>query len=534
MQAGRFSGRAVPGLAAAGLIALASLPAGGAAGNPYVSPVSLSPANRVDEAVFAQWRALDLQPSPVCSDAVFVRRVYLDVTGTLPASTEARAFLLNRDPNKRALLIDRLLASEAFADYAALKWGDVLRIKAEFPINLWPNAAQGYHLWIRECLRQNMSYDRFARSILTASGSDFAVPQVNFWRAVHSKDPRTLARAVALVFMGSRLEQWPEKQQSDLAAFFSNVGYKSTREWKEEIVCFDPRSTNSQAVTRAPRAVAFPDGSVATLQPDKDPRVAFADWLVDPKNPWFARAMVNRIWYWLLGRGIVQEPDDLRPDNPPSNPELLSCLEKELVASGYDLKHVYRLILNSRTYQLSCLPSANNPLAASQFACYPLRRLDAEVLIDALDQITGSTEHYSSAIPEPYTFIPAGMRSIALPDGSITSPFLELFGRPPRDSGLESERNNRITGAQMLWLLNSSQLRQKLEASRMLQYQAASGRTPREITTTLYLTILSRFPTQAELQIAEGWFQGSGARRREATLDLAWALINTDEFLYRH
>jgi hypothetical protein len=270
------------------------------------------------------------------------------------------------------------------------------------------------------------------------------------------------------------------------------------------------------------------------LLPDKDPREVFAGWLTGTNNPWFARNIVNRTWSWLLGRGIIQEPDDIRPDNPPSNPELLACLEKELVSSGYDLKHIYRLILNSKTYQLASIPKTDDPRGAANFAFYPLRRLDAEVLIDAVNQITGGSENYSSAIPEPYTFIPPGVRSIALPDGSITSSFLEMFGRPPRDTGLESERNNSITAAQKLWLLNSSAMRQKIEQSRMIQFQTQPGNTPRQIAAGMYLGILSRFPTEAESQTVEAYFQSGKLGRREAAVDLAWALMNSDEFLYRH
>ena len=246
-----------------------------------------------------------------------------------------------------------------------------------------------------------------------------------------------------------------------------------------------------------------------------------------------SRAAVNRVWYWLLGRGIIQEPDDIRPDNPPSNPELLAFLESEFVASGYDFKHLCRLILNSKTYQLSAIPQSNSPEAAANFAYYPLRRLDAEVLIDALDQIAGANEKYSSAIPEPYTFIPDNLRSIALPDGSITSSFLEMFGRPSRDTGLESERNNRITAAQKLCLLNSSLMQRKIESSRMIELQTSPNRAPADIVTGMYLGILSRFPTAAESRTAQDYFQ-SGIGRRQAAVDLAWALMNSAEFLYRH
>lgn len=266
----------------------------------------------------------------------------------------------------------------------------------------------------------------------------------------------------------------------------------------------------------------------------KDPREVFADWLVDAKNPWFTRNIANRVWSWLLGRGIIHEPDDLRPDNPPSNPELLAWLEQELISAHYDLKGLYRVILNSKTYQLSSLPVPGQPADEANFSHYPLRRLEAEVLIDALNQITGTTEKYSSAIPEPFTYVPEDVRSIALPDGSISSSFLELFGRPPRDTGLESERNNRPTAAQELHLLNSSHVQSKLEQSRKLQNLMQSRGTPREVVNGLYLTILSRYPTQEEWQRVADYSQAGSVKAREALVDLAWALINSAEFLYRH
>ena len=207
-------------------------------------------------------------------------------------------------------------------------------------------------------------------------------------------------------------ENWPAERLLGTSLFFAKIGYKPTGEWKEEIVIFDPAKAVPQS-GETPPVPLFPDGTAATLPPDQDPRRIFADWLITPQNPWFTRHIVNRLWYWLLGRGIVHEPDDIRAGNPPSNPELLTWLANELVAANYDLRHIYRLILNSRTYQLSCIPKSEQPQAAAHFACYPLRRLDAEVLIDALGQITGTTESYSSMIPEPFTFIPEDLRSIA-------------------------------------------------------------------------------------------------------------------------
>jgi hypothetical protein len=344
---------------------------------------------------------------------------------------------------------------------------------------------------------------------------------------MQNKDPQGIAQTVALTFMGARADKWPTNQLAGMTAFFSQVGYKYTAEWKEEIVFWNPGSTNAQTDS------VFPDGKRVLLGADRDPREVFADWLIDPKNPWFTRNLVNRVWFWLQGRGIIHEPDDIRPNNPPANPALLAYLESEFIASRYDLKQLFRLILNSKTYQLSSIPKSDKPEAGASFAFYPLRRLEAEVLIDALNQITTTTEKYSSPIPEPFTFIPEDQRSIALPDGSITSPFLEMFGRSPRDTGLESERNSRITDAQRLHLLNSSHVQRKLEQSKMIQYQMQGKKPPREIAAAIYLGILSRFPTEEELRTAEAYAQ-SAKSKREAALDLAWALINSAEFLYRH
>mgnify|MGYP005840017871 CR=1 FL=1 len=517
-------------------------------------PADLPGQGKIDELVFGKLRQLGIEPAELCTDEVFVRRVYLDVIGTLPTAAEARQFLRDQDPHKRRRLIDLLLERDEFADYWAMKWSDLLRVKAEFPINLWPNAAQAYHRWIRTSIREDLPYDRFVREMLTANGSNFRVPQVNFYRAVQSKDPQAIARTVALTFMGTRAEKWPEDRLAGMGAFFAQISYKPTGEWKEEIVSYDPGKTAGQATGGGAPAAVFPDGTQVRLPPDRDPREVFADWLLAPGNPWFARAIANRVWSWLLGRGIIHEPDDIRPDNPPSIPELLALLEKELVGAHYDLKHLYRLILNSKTYQLSSIPKSKHPAAAAHFAAYPLRRLEAEVLIDALNQITGTTERYSSPIPEPFTFVPEGVRSIALPDGSITSPFLEQFGRPPRDTGLESERSNRTTADQRLHLLNSSHIQRKIENSPKLaalfqsagpaskaagrrgrfgKAAAAPSKSPVELVDELYLTILSRYPTKDELKTIGEYVQ-SAASRREAVVDLAWALINSAEFLYRH
>jgi hypothetical protein len=608
-----------------------------AATNVFESPLAPVPKGPIDRLVFAQLARLNIQPA-LCSDAVFVRRAYIDVLGTLPTAQEARDFIDDPDlENKRRLLIDRLLERDEFADYWAMKWGDVLRIKAEFPVNLWPNAAQAYHRWVRASVVANKPYDQFVRELLTSSGSNFRVGPVNFYRAVQNRTPEGIARAVALTFMGTRAENWPSNRLAGTAAFFSQIAYKPTSEWKEEHVFWDPLGAASLPGNTAPGKAAvsavglppagteianplanlaarpldaiFPDGKRVTIPPDRDPREVFADWLIQPANPWFTRSIVNRAWAWFLGRGIIHEPDDIRDDNPPSNPELLSYLEKEMITGRYDLKRLFRLILNSQTYQLSSLPKSTLPEAEAQFASYRLRRLEAEVLCDAINKVTGSSDLYTSPIPEPFTYIPKGMPAITIADGSITSPFLALFGRSARATGMENERNHKPTPAQWLYLLNSNELQRKLEQGTNLQATVGFGpRQQREVLDELYLTILSRFPTPEEVQAIESYVRApassaknpaggsrtnsvagdrtstnsvatnqvaaatnatnalgtnsalaksaprpgrvgplgslgsnrkssekaSAAKRREDWLDIAWSLVNSEEFLYRH
>jgi hypothetical protein len=484
--------------------------------------------NAIDRFVLSGLQKVNIQPAEVCSDAVFFRRIYLDVTGALPDIEEVRRFLDNPRQDKRTALINRLLAESAYADYRTLKWCDLLRVKAEFPINLWPNTVQAYHRWIYDAMQTNMPYDQFVRQLLTSSGSNFRTPPVNFYRAVQVREPAAIASAVALTFLGERIDKWPADRREGFAAFFSRIGYKETAEWKEEIVYFNPSQDR-------PLVAMFPDGKKVTIPADKDPREVFADWLLAADNPRVSRAIVNRIWSWLMGRGLIDEPDDIRPDNPAVYPELLDYLATELVKAKYDLNAIYGLILKSRTYQQASIPRSDNAKAAAMFACYPIRRLEAETLIDALCRITGTRESYSSPIPEPFTFIPDDQRSIELADGSTSSSFLELFGRPARDTGLESERNNATTETQRMHMLNSSHIQNKIQNSAKLRALANAQRGNRvALIDSLYLTILSRYPTADERTVVQAYFGGEKSNPGQAVNDLVWALVNTKEFLYRH
>lgn len=525
------------------------------------SPNPPQPANRIDEIIFAKLATLGIQPA-LCSDAVFVRRACLDVTGKLPSAEEAKAFIQDPDPNKRVALIDRLLEKPAHVDYWAMRWSDVLRVKAEFPVKVWPNAAQAYHRWVWESIAKNKRYDQFVRELLVSSGSNFRVGPVNFYRAIQDKTPEGIATAVGLALMGTRIHLWPEDRRAGMAAFFSQVGYKPTSEWKEEVVFWDPLKSATipgntapgvdsvaEAVTvtnqipqalaepipeNGPLTVAFPDGTATTIPPTHDPREVFAEWLIRPDNPWFARAIVNRTWAWAMGRGIIDKPDDIRDDNPPSNPELLAYLESELVSSGYNVKHLKRLIFTSTAYQFSSIPRVDTPEAAANFASYQLRRVEAEVLIDALNDITGSTDLYTSAVPEPFTYIPREMSAVALADGSVTSSFLTLFGRSARATGMEDERVSELASPQWLHLLNSATIQAKLQGGPKLVAMASATGPASEIAERLYLTILSRMPTEADIKAAEEYARTGVTEGPNVWIDLAWALVNSPEFLLRH
>ncbi|OPZ83870.1 MAG: hypothetical protein BWY76_02086 [bacterium ADurb.Bin429] len=494
---------------------------------PYEAETWTTPPNGVDAHVDAALKAQGATWRNPCSDEVFIRRVHLDLIGTMPKPDEVEEFLKNPRPDKRAALIESLFTRDEYADYWSMKWCDILRVKSEFPINLWPNAVQAYHQWIRAALRDNMPYDQFARALLTSSGSNFRVPPVNFYRAVPNRAPDGLAAATALTFMGTRLDTWPPAKREAMAAFFSKVAYKKTGEWKEEIVYLNPAMTE-------PVKALLPDGTTAMIPGNADPRETFANWLISPKNPWFARAIVNRQWAWTMGHGIIHEPDDLRAANPPVSPQLLAYLEAELVRARYDLRHTYRLILNSRTYQQSSI-TQDDEKPALRFAHYTVRRLEAEVLIDALCWIGGQGESYSSPIPEPFTFIPKGQRTIALADGSITSSFLAMFGRSSRDTGLATERNNQPSDTQRLYLLNSNDIQQRITRSPLLRdiIRKSKGNS-QEVARNIYLTLLSRYPTPQELLVLQQYAKKPDMQPQSVLVDTTWALINSKEFLYRH
>jgi hypothetical protein len=511
------------------------------------------PNNRIDELVLAKLKKLGIPPAELSSDEEFLRRAYLDTIGVLPRPDEVRAFLADREPRKRSRLIDRLLERDEFADFWALKWGDLLRIKSEYPVNLWPKAAETYYRWIRQSIAANKPYDRFVTELLTSSGSNFRDPPVNYYRAMSKKEPQTIAETTALIFLGARIgcaqchghpqENWDINDELGLAAFFTQLRFKPTSEWKEEIVFISGASPMRDPKTKQvvpPKFLGDCPGFRSTktgLSPpkDQDLRAVFAAWLTAADNRPFAENIVNRVWFWLLGRGIVHEPDDLRPTNPPENPELLEYLRKELVGHRYDLKHVYRLILNSRTYQLSSQANEANAHDAAHFSHYQVKRLGAEQLLDAICQATETGETYSSWVPAPPpSRLPAGYRAAQIPDANIESPILELFGRPPRDTAYESDRCSQSSLRQALYFVNSDHLEGKVAASGRIKRLLEARQSDGQIVDELVLASLSRLPSAKEKQAFLTYIQQHKTNRLQAIRDVFWAVLNTKEFLFDH
>jgi hypothetical protein len=507
--------------------------------------VGFRAANRIDELQLANLKKVAVEPAMICPDHVFLRRAHLDLTGTVPTLEEARAFLADESKDKRAKLIESLLSRQEFAAYWTLRWGDILRIKSEFPVNLWPNSVQAYSQWIADSILKNKPYDQFARELIGATGSNFRDPPSNFYRSARERTPAGFAAIAALAFLGSRVEDWDAARQKEFQKLFSKIHLKKTSEWKEEILCVN------QEPFEAFTAI-MPDGSKISIESGTDPREALASWLTGPGKRLFARAAVNRVWFWLFGRGIIHEADriplggaaDPSGAGAPSNPELLDWLADEFIRTGYDFKSLLRLIANSSTYQQSCVSRGSNPeRAAKYFAVYMPRRIDAEVLADALSYLAGNRPKYMSVIPEPFTYVPREFPTIALNDGSITSAFLETFGRPARDTGILSERSSDCTYAQRLFLLNSTEIQNKVCNTKHLQeILKEHKKDPGHVRNCIYLLVLSRYPSQEEMTLIKENFKDSASDRKGKRLQtvsapvrqLVWALVNSREFLYKH
>jgi hypothetical protein len=498
------------------------------------SPFDFPAGHVVDARAAAKWRELGLVPSPVCSDAEFLRRAMLDAIGTTPAPDEVEDFLADPDPGKRVRLVDRLLARPEYVDFWTLKWGDLLRIDSD---KLGAQGMLAFNLWLRESFGSNKPIDRMVEELITAQGSIFRDGPANYFRVARSPDD--LAETTAQVFMGVRLqcakchhhpfEAYGQDDYYGLAAYFARVKTKRSDDFGlfggEQVVyvakageVYQPRT--GQKMSPRPLGAGPADDPV-------DRRRALARWLIGRDNRWLARNVANRYWGYLMGRGLVNPIDDLRETNPPSNPALLDALAGTLVDSGYDLKALLRLIMTSRVYQLSAHATPANRLDATFFSHYTIKRLTAEQLLDAIDAATGTVEKFPR--------LPAGTRAIALPDTNYASYFLDTFGRPLRAIACECERSGDPNLSQALHLMNGDLLNRKLlqPDGRLARLIKDPRLTDENLVRRLYLLTFNRPPSDSETAqgrrlLAEASDRSTGAQ------DLFWALLNSKEFLFNH
>lgn len=512
----------------------ALIPVAGPESNRSSAHASSPPQNFVDRLVDAKLQRLNVLSSWLCTDEEFVRRVYLDVIGTLPTPDEVRTYLADRRADRGERLVEKLLGRPEYAEYWALKWSDLLRVDRRV---LGSKQAYHYYSWIRDSFTNNKPYDRFARELLTAEGLLSQEPAGALFKV--DPDPGKIASSVSQVFLGVRIacaqchhhpyDRWTQTDYYGMQACFSQVVFKSTAHG-------DLLASLSAAATRNPRTgeevFAHPLGTPnLSKSPAGDRRKLLAAWLTGPVNPWFARCFVNRMWEHFLGRGIVEPVDDFRITNPPSNPELLDALAADFVQHSFDIQHLIRTITASRTYRLSSEPNATNERDDENYSRALFRRLDAEVLLDAICQTTGTREKFYG--------IPAGSRAIELWDNESPHYFLKLFGRPVRVTACQCERSTEPSVSQVLHVLNSPSIHAKLvsAAGRIARLTSRFAKDA-VLVDEIYLTFYARYPSADERQAALEYFKsagaGSGEGRRKAAEDLAWSLMNTVEFLFNH
>jgi len=493
----------------------------------------------IDRHLFAQWRKLGIVPSSPTDDATFLRRASVDICGTLPTRDEVTEYLNDTSPDKRERLINRLLNRPEYASYFALKWADILQNRgAGYATSKQRAGTTLFASWIRDSVESNKPYDQFVSEILTATGSQNENPPAIWYRTVR-KSPEYV-ESVAQAFLGVRVqcaqchhhptERWSQSDYYGLAAVFSRVGRKGgfadaevpTDEiiyLKETGEVVHPRTgeiLKPQPLGGTPFAIGLQD----------DPRESLARWMTHADNPFFARTMVNRLWAHFLGRGIVHPIDDARSTNPPSNPELLDALANDFIASGYDVKHLIRIITNSYAYRLNSAPESGNSGDTQTFARFYARRLPAEVILDGISQVL--------EVPTVFPGVPAGTRAIQLPDENVAAHFLDVFGRPARMSACECERVDAPALTQALELVNSAEIQRKLTEASGYAMQLAGRDLPNDaVAEEIFVRVFARNPRPEELKAASEYLAGQ-SDRAEACRSLLWSLLATNEFLFNH
>jgi hypothetical protein len=515
-----------------------------------VKPEALAQRNNfVDDHVFAKLGALRIEPSDLCGDEAFLRRAFLDTIGTLPTPAEVRAFLADRRPDKRARVIEALLERPEFVDYWALQLGDLFQNRRERDHDVrGTKGVRSFHEWLRRQVAANRPWDELARDVLTASGKSTDNPAIGYFIVTvgeeRQADRSEVVASVAQAFLGTRigcakchnhpLEKYTQDDYYHFAGFFSRiklerkdptkgvttlmVGTQSPNQDKNPIGVVQPRT----GVFLKPQPL---DRSALEVIAGQDPRQLLAAWMTDPKNEYFSGAMVNRLWRHFLGVGLVEPVDDLRASNPPTNPELWRALNKEFVAHRFDLKHLMRVILNSRTYQLSSTTRPGNETDTRFFSHYYARRLPAEVLLDALS--------HSTEVPDAFPGYPVGARAIQMPEPGLRSYFLSLFGRSDRVTACACERSGEVTMPQLLHLQNGKSVVDKVRAPEgRLAALLKSKLTDGQLIDELFLATLSHPPSAAV--VARVKKDLAIDKRDEVFRDLFWALLNSKEFAFNH
>jgi hypothetical protein len=518
--------------------------------SPHPKPVpatafSAAPAGEIDRLVLDKLRELRIPPAPACTDEEFIRRAFLDAAGILPAPEEVERFLVGcreerlrnggRPPRAaREALIEALLSREEFVDYWSYRWSDLLLVSSR---RLPARAMWAFYGWIRAAVKENRPWDRMVREIVTAAGSNLENGAANYY--VLHKDPTDLTETTSQAFLGMSLtcarchnhplEKWTQTDYYGMANLFARVRLKNGEIAGETIVFDAPDGDVPHPRTGRPMPPRPLDGQALSLDGPAVRREHLADWLTAPGNPYVARALVNRVWRALMGRGLVEAEDDLRLTNPPSNQALMDRLAGEFVRSGYDVKGLIRTIMRSEAYQRSSRPARGSPADDRYYSTYLPRRLPAEVLLDAIAQVTG--------VPSEFPGYPRGTRALQLPDSEVASNFLSAFGRPQRAQTCSCERQEEPSVAQALHLSNGETINERVRHPESRVTSWAKLEAPGEILDRVYLAALSRRPAPAErarVLAALGSVGRDPAARREAVEDLVAALLTTREFLFNH
>lgn len=506
--------------------------------------------NVIDEPVFNKLQALNIPPSDLCDDATLIRRVFVDGMGTLPTPEEVRRFLADAAPDKRARLIDGMLERPEWVDYWTLQWSDLFQNRKERDHDVrGPKGVRSFHAWLRGQVAANRPWNQLVRDVVTATGTTKEQPAVGYFIVTvgehREADRSEIAASVAQALLGTRigcaqchnhpLEKYTQDDYYHFAAFFSRIKLerKESKDGPTRLLVSspDPNQNKNPVGVVQPRTGKFLaaqplDRSTTPIAPGDDPRVQLVNWMTDPNNEFFSGAMVNRLWKHFLGVGMVEPVDDLRASNPPSNPALWKLLNAEFVGHGFDVKHVMRLIMNSRTYQLSSATAPGNVADTRFYSHYYVRRLPAEVLLDAFAQSTG--------LPEPFPGYPVGLRAIQMPDPGMKSYFLSLFGRSERVTACACERNGEVTMPQLLHLQNGDGILRRVQSpdgrlGQLLQAKVDDDGMVEE----LFLATLGRKPTEAEANKVKQSLARDGDRV-EIFRDLFWALLNAKEFAFSH